>query len=174
MSDDDPTAYVWEQFGLNGQGLAIKTTPELMTAALRKYIFHDGLTYFSAVQYVDHETGTIQAENVIAAALVVSCRFEEEQEARVLIHPEGNHIGYLASQNGPYGPLIIRNPASGQANEPPVIGGACRSNGTAIVLPINPEMFIQEIVLGPKMEDHTRGLLMHLIQEHGLSHKLRS
>lgn len=174
MSEADPSAYAWEQFGLNGRGVAIRTTPEAMWSALRPVSGPDGPVYFGAIEYIDHDTSTIQPENVIAAALAVDKKYQQEMEARVLIHTEGGAAAErLLDYEGPYGALITRNPNAGQPGEPTFVGGARESDGKAIVISIEPQEFIHEIILGPGLSEETRRALLAMIRNHGMASKLR-
>lgn len=107
---------------------------------------------------------------MIEAAFVVQSDYAPECEARVLIHTFGKGAEFLVNATGPFGQLVTR-PLGDDTKEGGLVGG--QAEGTAIVVPIKPQEFIREILLGPRIPDAERGRLIEVITQHGLAEKIR-
>lgn len=172
-----PSAEMWNtKFGGYGKGLAISTKAEAVREAISPFTnpSGNGPIYFGAVEYIDHGKDLIQQENTLAAAFAIQLRYRDENEARVLIHSYGaNAVAHLVGRQGPLGPLVSHEtPDQSKSGEREFTGG--QDNGEAIVIGIDPNRFIQEIVLGPSLDAIECSKIVERIHSHGLASKVRS
>lgn len=152
MSDDMPSCYAWSQFGGRGNGIAIRTTPGLMDAALKPFLNgKKGPGCCGKVKYINHITDLITDGNVIEPAFCVQSDYRDENEARVLLYSDG-FTGPLALENGPFGKLV--EPA-----DKGFTGG--HAKGKAIVIPFGLG-YIECIAIGDGVAGPTDGRLRKL------------
>jgi len=155
MSDQTPSCYAWGVFGGQGNGIAIRTTPELMRGALKPLLNQGGGPgYFGKVQYVDHLSDMIRDGNVIEPAFCVQDDYRDENEARVLIHSGGPVE--LPLKEGPFGLLFCK--------EQPPIGGFTggHAGGKAVVVNF-PLDSIECIAIGDGVGKPTQKRLSELL-----------
>jgi hypothetical protein len=167
MSRERPPAEMVRTFGTPGETLVLRSTPAKMLAALLPFSSTPGAgpCYFGRIRYVDHKSDSIPDWNVIEAAYVVRADYSGENEARVLVHINGTAGVALAAVTGPRGPLVIVAPATRQA-----IAG--QHDGRAIVLPIDPSSFIEEVWAADVNHDNLERVRAALARTGGLHNKL--
>jgi len=168
MSDNDPSDHAWS-FGC----VALRTTPQKMEAALQVISGPDGPVHFGQIRYVDHWIDQIPEGNVIEAAFVVRLGFLLENEARVLVHAHGTAASdYLYGKKGPFGDLVrVQAPSASLSGKHEFIGG--HANGTAMVLPIAPDQFIEEMVINSSASDQERNEIATEVNAAGFGNRLR-
>jgi hypothetical protein len=173
--DHTPSEDLWDSsFGGNGNGIAICTTPEEISAATDAITSKDGNgpVYFGSVDYIDHSTHQIPEGNTLYAAFAIKSGYSAENEARVLIHSYGaNAVKYLLYTAGLYGPLVMHlSSAQSSSGEREFSGG--HQDGKAIVIKINKQQFIHKIVFGKSVNPEDRNRVTKLIAKYGLESKI--
>ncbi len=168
MSDGGPSNAIWE-LGCVG----LMTTPQIMKKALEPVSGDEGPVYFGQIRYIDHSHETIPEGNTLEAGFVVKKKYEQQKEARVLIHTYGASAHkYLYGKKGPFGDLIqMQKPSCSISGKHEFIGG--HKGGKAIVLKIEPMSFIEAIVIHPSASDETKQQIIDLLNCAGLMEKLQ-
>jgi hypothetical protein len=78
---------MWAQkFGNRGKAIALRTSPELLTAAAKRFLGADGPCYLGEIRYVDHSVDDVSEANMLEVAFVVQNRFEYLNEVRFYLH----------------------------------------------------------------------------------------
>src|ERR1043166_6700236 len=170
MSDLIPVNDMWETFGGAGEdALAIQSSGGQIASAIDQFTTAEGPIYFHPVQYIDHLNDTVKEGNFIFPAYAVQTAYSYEREARILIHTAGT-IAYkvLYGRKGPLGSLISYVlPDQSYSGKIEYVGGT--SNGTAIVLPVDPRRLITRIVRGPNTSDKVWGRIHNMAEAAGIS-----
>lgn len=166
MSSERPPADIVRTFGTPGETLVLRSTPAKMSAALQPFSSTSGPgpCYFGRIRYIDHNRDSIPDWNVIEAAFVVRADYSVENEARVLVHIKGTAGVALAARTGPFGALVIADPATKR----PIAG---QHDGRAIVLPIDASSFVDELWAADVSPDNLDRVEAALART-GLAHKL--
>jgi hypothetical protein len=144
-NDTEPSEYVWNEFGGEHNGFAIRTTPQKLRMAVESVVAC-GAGYIGEITYKNHDKKENNLRNILDAHFIVRDDFKDEEEVRFLIHTFGPHGQLLYAQEGPKGQLLkwrIRR------TTPPIrecLGGYRR--GTAILLAVDAKQVIDEIVVG--------------------------
>jgi hypothetical protein len=149
-SSDEPSDYMWKEFGNNYNGIAIRTSPRRMLKAVKPFMTL-GAGHFGRIRYIDHNRDLIRTWNILRAHFVVRSDFQEENEARLLLHTFGRFGGQLVAYSGPRGPLVRIRRTRTTPPRHEFVGGYKR--GTSVLLEIKPKEFIEEIVLGKGVAD---------------------
>jgi hypothetical protein len=147
---NEPSNYMWEQFGDRHDGIAIRTDAKQMLSAAVPFL-KLGAAHFGGIKYIDHRRALIRTKNILRAQFVVRLKYKEEKEARLLLHTYGPFGSTLVAYQGPRG-LLVR--ARRTKTTPPrreFVGGYKR--GKAVVVGIEPKAFIKEIVVGKRVVD---------------------
>lgn len=110
-----------------------------------------GAAHFGRVAYIDHDSHFISKKNILYAHFVVRSEFEEEQEARVLLHTHGFAGHQLVNFRGPKGPLVRIRKTKTNPSKREYVGGFKR--GIAVLLGIDPQQFIDEILVGRAVQE---------------------
>lgn len=169
MSNGDPSDHAWNTFGHIG----LRTTPNLMVDAFSYVSGPGGPVHFGQITYIDHRQAAIPEANVIEAGFVVRDAYQQENEARVLIHTHGTAASdHLYGKKGLYGDLVqAQEPSVSISGKREFVGG--HYGGKAIVLKIDPQQFIAEIVIHGSTPDRTRQQMIDELKKAGLHNKLR-
>ncbi len=114
-----------------------------------------GGAHLGVIRYVDHERDLIGTRNILQSQFVVRSDYQWEKEARLLLHTYGPFGSKLVGLTGPKGSLVRIRKTKTIPQKHEFVGGYGR--GTAIVLAIEPEEFIEEIVLGSRIADSVYG-----------------
>ena len=155
-SSGEPSDYMWEheKFGGRHDGVAIRTNPQRMVDALRP-ILASGAAHFQVIRYIDHsiddKKNSSGTWNILQTHFVVRSDFNQEEEARLLLHTYGPSGSKLRELTGPKGPLVRIRKTRTNPSRHEFVGGYKR--GTAVLLGIEPKQFIEEIVLGKRVSD---------------------
>jgi hypothetical protein len=145
-----PSDYIWDKFGADYDGIAIRTTPNRMLEAVQP-IMDIGAAHFGVVRYIDHDIYRSGTRNILQTQFLVQSCYRREQEARLLIHTFGPSGSKLVGISGPRGPLVRIRITRHASPRHEFAGGYKR--GTAIVLPTRPTKFIEEIIVGHRVDD---------------------
>mgnify|MGYP000147404991 CR=1 FL=1 len=149
MNYGDPNNKMWDSF--KGE-VAIKTSPSIIKELVNSVPKHKngGPIYFSKVDYIDYANEYIPDTNMLYASFTVTEQFEaNEQEARILISTDSIPMSHQIFR--------YRNDLQ-----------------TAILLPIVPENFIEEILIRDSLTDSRSNVIRHAIEQKGLGHKIRT
>ena len=186
LCDGDPDADMWRsKFGSSGRAIALRTSPALLSAATARFLGPSGPCYLGQVSYVDHEEDAVPEANTIEVAFVVQNRFAFQREVRLDAHTlsDAAYGVFLNEQ-------LIKDQAVGRlarpdelieytnemvGNIPLELGPKLHGeyDGKALILPIRPETYIDEILIGSKVRDEEVQALTEQLQEAGLADRVR-
>jgi hypothetical protein len=176
VSDGHPNERFWEEFCSRNDGIAIRTSPQLLYDAIKPTLgpvdSGTGPGYFGKITYVDHNTDDMPVDNVLSAQFCVRRDYSDEMEARLLVHTHGTANKQLIGKTGCFGPLVthIQSDTIPGVNTKQVGG---HLDGKALVLSVNTSELIESIVINPAVpSDHQRSI-RELIGTSGLGHKLK-
>jgi hypothetical protein len=147
-NDGQPSEYVWEEFGGKHNGFAIRTTPQKLREAV-KSVVACGAGYIGNIVYKKHNIDENKLTNILNVHFVVRDDFEDEKEARFLIHTFGPHGQQLYGQEGLKGQLVKWRRRRTTAVIHECVGGYRR--GTAILLRVDARNLIAEVVVGKRV-----------------------
>jgi hypothetical protein len=177
MSDGDPNPELWEEFCFEGDGIAIRTTPDIAWSAvvpLNKEA--TGPFYFGEVVYVNHSTYKVQEKNFMEPLFIVTEGFRRENEARMLAYLPGlggEHLNELIQARGPYGTLLQCNPQSRSNPETRLRFTGGHNDGRAIVVPVNAKELIHEVLFDSRITPENREWVIQELAKRGLDDRAR-
>ncbi|XXT25169.1 hypothetical protein WME94_26910 [Sorangium sp. So ce429] len=173
INDSDPDFHVWDVFGDQRDGVAVRTDCKCLRDALSQIVGLDGPVHFGAIRYVDHNADTIPEGNVIEAAFVVRSDYADEREARALIHTYGTAaFEHLVGKSGFFGPLVTPTSGTSSPSGTHELVGA-HADGAAIVLKVDPRKLISEILPEPSSSLHDLWRLLTVARRHGFAQRVR-
>jgi hypothetical protein len=114
-----------------------------------------GAAHLGVIRYIDHARDLIGSQNILQSQFVIRSEYQREEEARLLLHTYGPFGSKLVRLTGPKGFLVRIRKTKTIPQRHEFVGGYGR--GTAIVLAIEPKEFIEEIVLGCRVDDSLYG-----------------
>jgi len=185
MSDGEPNEKMWKsKFGNNFKGIALRTTPDALRSQLIRLMRDAGPCYLSEVKYIDHKSALVPEANTLDVAFCVRNEFRYQREARVYIQCYGAPAArVLAAEPSMWGtPLVRRVPPGQSFSKEQELGGfvpakatpeARKHNWEAIVPRIKPEELIEEILVGPKVNDEEYAFLMGMLAGSALEGRTR-
>jgi hypothetical protein len=157
VNNCDPTDEEWNSFADGGDGIVIKSTPELLLLATCQSK-HDFEMYLGKVKYIDHAKDTMSDWNMLDACFSIRNGYKDENEARLLLSLSGQAqkmIGLISA-------------SSGDASK-----GSSWNPGEFIKLPCDPSVLIEEIVIGEKLSSTNKLILIEKMCKKYLVRKIR-
>jgi len=164
-SDCGPKQYLWDHFSKPEETIAIRTSVAAVNEAISPFSKIGMPVQFGNVEYIDHSTETIVEDNLIRAVYTVDKEWEKECEARVLLYLSGTVTSNLYYS----GTSIIKSPIQRSRGH----WTGTDNHRKAIIARIDPEKFIHEIRLHPRMSPNDRILVLGIISRFNMKHKLR-
>ncbi|HEY2496525.1 MAG TPA: hypothetical protein VGK24_05610 [Candidatus Angelobacter sp.] len=159
-----PSLKAWEIFAAKGRGLALRTNIQTMQHLVRSIELPDWKINFGPVDYVD-------TENKVVQPFAVARSHNHESEARLVISVDKTNTldNYAADRADSFARYHSRDQVA-RFDSISLVGEA---RAEAIILPIHPVTFIEEILVGWLTTEEERDLLTRRLDSYGLAHKLR-
>jgi hypothetical protein len=186
-SDGDPNERMWrEKFGNRGKAIALRTSPELLRAAIARSLGTDGPCYLNEIRYIDHGVDDIPEAHTREVAYVVQRKFDYQEEVRLYLHIFSNAAySVLPGQQLSADIPIVRTAKSHEVvrykweivgNIPEQLGAELHdsNDGKAIILPVAAEDFIDEVLVGARVSDSELETLMEMLRGTALFERVRT
>lgn len=167
-SDNDPSLKAWEVLGASGNGVALRAEPSSMQPIIMQFNIHGLRARFGQVRYLR------KGQRVIDAAFEVAHSHIHEEEMRIAIElPDSLDPDTLVRQDQmrKIVPEICSS-LEAKSDFRSVTFVECGGED-AIIIPISPADFIQEIVIGSKVSPNERNKFMESLEQAGLASKVR-
>jgi hypothetical protein len=184
--DGDPDAEMWKnKFGNGGRAIALRTSPTLLSSATVRFLGSGSPCYLGKIRYIDHDKDAVPETNTIEVAYVVQNRFAYQREVRLYAHTlSASAYSVLMNEWLTPDQAVVRRAKLDEvlehANEivgnvPLELGSKLHADhdGKAMILPISPGTYIDEILIGSKVRDEELKELTKQLQEVGLSDRVR-
>jgi hypothetical protein len=160
-----PSLKAWEILGGKGHGLALRTSTEAMQALIQSTSIDEWKISFGVVNYKDVSTAGVPSPFTVAHS------HTHENEARLVISAQEEAIlnNSIVDHRDSFARYLSRD----EADKYESISIVGQGRADAIILPINPALFIQEILVGWLVTNAEKIHLTHRLDKHGLADKLR-
>ncbi len=185
MSDGEPNEEMWQgKFGGNFNGIALRTTPDALRTQLIRLMRDTGPCYVGEVEYIDHKSYLVPEGNTLEVVFGVRNEFRYQREARVYIHCYGAPAArVLTAERSMWGTRLVRRvpPRQSFSKKREFVGfvpakatpETRKHNWKAMVPRIKPEDLIEEILVGPKVNDERYASLMGILDGSALEGRAR-
>jgi hypothetical protein len=168
-SEGDPSDRAWQVFGNSGNGVALRAAPTSLLSLAERFNVGGFRARFDQVRYLS------EGEPITDAAFQVGASHIQEDEMRVALC-----LMEVADRDTPARKDQIRTIAPARCRNPQAITMFSSMTfvedveNDAIILPIRPADFIEEIVIGPKVSNDDKTALLKVLDVSELILKIRT
>jgi hypothetical protein len=177
MNDNDPPQAVWDEFDKLGNGLAVRTSYEILQTELsvtcRIGAPGEGPIFIGEVDYIDYNRDQIKDWNLLEAAFSVRKKWSFEKELRLITYTDCTPAwDLLRTKEGYFGDLVTECHKTTSPTESfELIGG--HEGGKALVYRINPIRMILEVLPNPKVTTTALAEIYREAAKYGLESRVR-
>jgi hypothetical protein len=176
----DPAMWAKSNFGDNHDGIALRSSYDLLRTELASLIAKsgDGPLHISEVRYIDHTQELLPEGQTLEVAFSVRDDYSFQKELRVFLTTTWRSAAEaLLPKTNPWGgPLVPPELIRGKLPTAPTkLNGSIPEpvqRGEAVVPIINPKVLIDRVLVGYRMNPNKRDKLMAMLQTAGLEDRV--